>query len=545
MRYRRHVSLLLVLAAILTAVTLAGAQEATPSEEAALQAYRQGAFSRAVALYTQALSETGDATHRAQLHVRIAWTLFALGREGEVQTHLRAALVEDPNLTLLSDYYTQEFMDLFEQARRNIASGTGSEDATPPPDLEATIASIQQRVDSGDDLEGALADVDRLLAAYPRDGRLIPLRAEVLRRLGRTDEAEQAMAAGVLGDSGEVVLELSIPELILRANELLDQGDVQTSLELLREAVARQPSNVAALELMAEAAGRAGRWQEAEFALKSALALQPDNIGLRLRLGEVFLATGELSAARDVFRQLSEQFPHSDRAWAALGLLDAELGSADRALGELERALEENPLLPEVQLAYGELLLRRGSVDEALAAIRSAANLLQDDPQVEARLGQALVARRSFGEALPHLRSAVADGFDRADVRRSLALALIQEGLLAEASGVLEKVPADDPSTRALLALVAYREGRLADARAVLEPLAAQQPTDAEVLNLLAATIYGQGSYAEALAYLDRVRQLLPEDPTVATNHAHAAAARDAVLLAEQARPIVHPDIPR
>ena len=37
------------------------AQEMTPSEEAAVQAYRQGSFSKAVTLYTKALSETEDA----------------------------------------------------------------------------------------------------------------------------------------------------------------------------------------------------------------------------------------------------------------------------------------------------------------------------------------------------------------------------------------------------------------------------------------------------------------------------------------------------
>ena len=96
----------------------AAAQEVTPSEAAALQAYREGSFSRAVQLYTTALSETDDPSHRARLHVNAAWTLFALGREDEVNTHLRAALLEDPDLNLVPDYYTQEFMDLFEAARR-------------------------------------------------------------------------------------------------------------------------------------------------------------------------------------------------------------------------------------------------------------------------------------------------------------------------------------------------------------------------------------------------------------------------------------------
>jgi len=163
--------LCLVICLSLGAVTSAQEGATTPSEEAAIQAFRQGSFSRAVELYRQALQETDDASHRARLHINIAWTLFALGREAEVQTHLRAALLEDPNLTLLPDYYTQEFIDLFDQAR---ARGVESELEAPPPDLEMTIANIEVRIEQQEDLEGALADVDRLLAAYPRS----PLVAE-------------------------------------------------------------------------------------------------------------------------------------------------------------------------------------------------------------------------------------------------------------------------------------------------------------------------------------------------------------------------------
>jgi tetratricopeptide (TPR) repeat protein len=108
----------------------ASAQETTPSEDAAVQAYRQGSFSQAVNLYTRALSETEDVEHRARLHINIGWTLFALGRTDEVNTHLHAALVEFPALSLIPDYYTEEFLELFDRARRRVIDG---EIDTGPP----------------------------------------------------------------------------------------------------------------------------------------------------------------------------------------------------------------------------------------------------------------------------------------------------------------------------------------------------------------------------------------------------------------------------
>jgi predicted Zn-dependent protease len=533
------VALVLALLTLMTPRPVFG-QEVTPSENAALEAYRQGAFSRAVELYTNALSETQDPEHRARLHVNIAWTLFALGREGDVATHLRAALLEDPEFTLVSDYYTREFIDLFESARSG-ALAPAPDDGSPPPDLELTIASIQQRLDDGTDLEGALVDVDRLLRYFPGDGRLVPLRIQVLNRLGRTSEADRfAQTYGGGSTAVPLVESLSIPDLILRANRLLDEGDVTTSLELLREAVARQPSNVAALELMAEAAHRAAQWQEAEFALKSALALQPDNLGLKLRLGEVYLAKGQPSAARDVFRELTDRYPHADRAWASLGLLEAELGNLERADRYLKTALQENPLLPEVQLAYGELRLAAGEPDLALATFREATNLLRDDPQLQARMGQALLALGNDQEALQRLRAGVEGGFQPPDVRRALALAEVRNGRFAEAERLLGDLPADpEGDSDVVRAVLALETGAPIQAETLLRPIAETRAGEPEVLALLGASVYAQQRYPEAVVLLERAHELAPTDQRIERDLAAAVDARDAERLAAEARPAV------
>jgi len=524
---------------ILLLLPVAGlCQEATPSEEEAIQAYREGSFSRAVQLYTKALSETDDPNHRARLQVQIGWTLFALGREGEVETHLRAALVEDPNLAL-GDYYTQEFLELFEQARRRTYD-TSTHGMAPPPDLEATIATVNDRIASQSDLEGALADVNRLAEAYPRDGRPIPLKIQLLQLLGRSDEAEN-LSRSRGADFGELTYldTMSVPDLILRADRLLSQGDAASSLDLLRQAVARAPNNVAALELMAEAAQEIAQWQQAEFALKSALGLQPDNIDLKLRLGEVYLAVDDPSAARDVYKELTERFPHSDRAWAALGLLEARLGNYERALDALGKAIYENPLLPEVQLANGELLLVEGRTDEALQSLEAASNLLQDDPQLEARLGQGLLAKGRNDEALAHLRLAVEDGFQPPDVQRSLALALAMNEHYSESDRVLDASGVDPSGDSEIVrGLLMLKREQCSDAEATLKPVAQTRTGDPAMLNLLAATVYPQARYAEAVALLIHAYELDPGDATVVSNLDLARQARAAEVLGVTAQEV-------
>ena len=513
------------------------AQQVTPSEESGNEAYREGSFANAIELFTRALSETEDANHRARLQVQIAWTLFALGNEAEVETHLRAALVEDPRLALDDSYYSQDFLDLFDRASRATFEASSSGGTAPAPDLEATIASITDRVDSGADLEGALADVDRLLTAYPRDGRLIPLKIEILGLLGRNDEATSlSLSRGA--DPGTQVLDdgHSVPDLILRANRLLEEGDATTALELLRQAVNRAPSNSYALELMAEAAMQTADWQSAEFALKSALGLQPDNIGLKLRLGEVYVATFEASAARDIFKSLTEKYPTSDRAWASLGLLEARLHNNDRALAALTHALAENPMLPEVQLAKGELLLLEGDIDGALESFEAAEKLIPDDPQLEARLGQALLSKGRNAEGLGHLQTAVAAGFDSPNVQRWLALALALNESYSESKRVLNAVEPDADGAREIVAgYLELRRERYSEAEVTLRAVANARPGDPAAVNLLAATIYPQNRFSESVTLLSHAYELDPNDGTIESNLTKARAAVAAEVLGANA----------
>jgi len=474
------------------------AQQSTPSEEAGNEAYRQGSFANAVELFTRALSETEDANHRARLQVQIAWTLFALGNEAEVQTHLRAALVEDPSLALDDSYYSQDFLDLIDRARRSTfeaSSGGGA----PAPDLEATIAGITDRVDSGADLEGALADVDRLLAAYPMDGRLIPLKIQILGLLGRDDEATRlGLSRGADPAARGLETGYSVPEL--------------------------------------EAAMETADWQSAEFALKSALGLQPDNIGLKLRLGEVYIATFEASAARDIFKSLTEKYPTSDRAWASLGLLEARLQNNDRALAALDRALAENPMLPEVQLAQGELLLMQGDVDGALESLEAAEKLIPDDPQLEARLGQALLSKGKNAEALDHLRAAVAGGFDDPSIQRWLALALALNEMYSESQRVLDAVESDADGDREIVTgYLELRRRKYSEAEATLTTVAKARPGDPAAVNLLAATIYPQNRFSESVSLLSHAYELDPNEGTIESNLAKARAAVAAEVLGAKA----------
>jgi Flp pilus assembly protein TadD len=205
-------------------------------------------------------------------------------------------------------------------------------------------------------------------------------------------------------------------------------------------------------------------------------------------------------------------------------------------LSHLDRAIEENPLLPEVQLARGELLLASGVAEPAYKALDSAANLLHDDPQLEARLGQALLAIGRNEEALDHLRTAVARGFDPDDVERALALALALNGLNAESERVLTQAGiADNHDTEIVRGLLMLGRSSYAAAEEILRPVAMVRANEPEVLNLFASALYNQTRFQDAVTYLEAAEELDRSIEAIASNLAVARAAHAAEVLAANA----------
>ena len=212
------------------------------------------------------------------------------------------------------------------------------------------------------------------------------------------------------------------------------------------------------------------------------------------------------------------------------------LGNLDRALSHLDRAIEENPLLPEVQLARGELLLVAGAPTPATAALEAASNLLHEDAQLEARLGQALLATGRHEEALTHLRSAVTGGFSPDDLERALALALTLNGLLSESERVLSQAGiADNLDSEVIRGLIMLERDAFAAAEEILRPVATNRANEPAILNLFASVLYRQGRYEEAVAILESAEEIDRSAEPIVANLAVARAARAAELLAQNA----------
>jgi len=100
-------------------------------QDVAASAYREGRFTLASQIYFTAVGNSDDPKFRAKNNVMAAWTLYALGDDDEVLRPLREAIRDDPELQLQPDYYTPDFVEVFETARAQVDDGY--EEAVPRP----------------------------------------------------------------------------------------------------------------------------------------------------------------------------------------------------------------------------------------------------------------------------------------------------------------------------------------------------------------------------------------------------------------------------
>jgi tetratricopeptide (TPR) repeat protein len=232
-----------------------------------------------------------------------------------------------------------------------------------------TMASVTEALRHGarllrEDARAAAAQAREILAVAPGDADAYRLLGAALRRSGEDEEAEQA-------ELDAISVSIADPELVRAAEALLD-NDLPAAETILRARLHDKPLDVAAIRMMAELAGRIGRFADAETLLRRALELAPAFAAARANLATVLYKQNrpaEAVAALDRLDTGSEAAEaHRNLKAAALG----RIGGYDEAIAIYEDVLARAPNQPKVWMSYGHVLKTVGRQAESIAAYRRA-----------------------------------------------------------------------------------------------------------------------------------------------------------------------------
>lgn len=232
------------------------------------------------------------------------------------------------------------------------------------PDLYDATLLVAELLDASDQNEAAI----RAYESIPPDSPLARSaeigRAEALHRLGRNDEAAEALKSLTRRAPGMADAFIALGDLMRRGENYSEAAKAYASAIDLMEAADR-PSWVLFYQ-RGIAYERAGEWDAAEADFLTALEMQPDQPLVLNYLGYSWLEKGmNIDEAMAMIRKAVDQRPEDGYIVDSLGWGYYLLDDFPAAVRELERAVELQPIDPVVNDHFGDALWQVGRRLEA------------------------------------------------------------------------------------------------------------------------------------------------------------------------------------
>jgi tetratricopeptide (TPR) repeat protein len=159
---------------------------------------------------------------------------------------------------------------------------------------------------------------------------------------------------------------------LLRAAQALVENQLAIAEPILRRHLAADPLDVPAIRMLAEVAGRIGRYRDAESLLRRALELSPDFTAARANLATALYRQNKPAEAVEVLEGIADDEPdllgHRNLKAAAL----SRIGGYEEAIRLYEEVLARHPAQPKVWMSFGHVLKTVGRTDDGIAAYRRA-----------------------------------------------------------------------------------------------------------------------------------------------------------------------------
>jgi tetratricopeptide (TPR) repeat protein len=367
-----------------------------------------------------------------------------------------------------------------------------------------------------------------LLATHPGHAGLLHLLGVVALQQGDPRRAVELIGQAVAREPSEAPFHANLAE----AYRTL--GEIDQAVACCRTALRLQPDFPEALNTLALALQAQGKTEAAIEQFRAALRIKPDFAMALNNLGNALLRQGDREAALAHFRQAVQADPNLVEALSNLGQLLLEMEKPEEALPHCLQAVRLRPQFPEAQNNLGNVLREMGRLAEAKECYVQALRLNPNLAMSYNNMGQAIQEEGSLDDAMPWYQRAIQLDPQSARIQSNLASALEEAGGTDEAIAHYQAALAADPryaEAHSGLACVYHEQGRLEEAQRSFRTAAALDPRHAGALAQLATMLSGKLPEAD----LEALRRLLAYADLSATKRATLLFALAQVLDARGA----------
>jgi predicted O-linked N-acetylglucosamine transferase (SPINDLY family) len=229
-------------------------------------------------------------------------------------------------------------------------------------------------------LDAAMAGVDQVLSLRSGDVNALHLKAQLMMRGNRADEAVRLMAQCVAAAPNVAMLQHNY------AQSLRAVGDFAAAVDAFQAAIRLQPNYFSAYLFLGATLERLKRPREAADAYRTALRLQPNSADAWNGLGLVLSMAGNYMESETAFNRAIALSPNDPIKLYNLGRMLMSAGEFDRSIELFRKVIQLDPKHAIAHQNLANLLGESGLIEQTIAHQRRAIELLPADAPLHSNL---------------------------------------------------------------------------------------------------------------------------------------------------------------
>jgi tetratricopeptide (TPR) repeat protein len=317
----------------------------------------------------------------------------------------------------------------------------------------------------------------------------------------------------------------------LRQKPTLGKNVERTRIQQCYEkALALEPADPDVIVRLADVHAEAGKFQLAADFYAKLVELQPNALGVRERLADAYIQVGAKDKAASVLEEIIRREPLRYTVYNALGELYEDLNQDDRAVSNYQQSLVVNPNQPDNYVHITGLQLQLKRIDNALQTLTTWKEKFPADYRAPYYNGLIHTEKKQYGEAIASFADA-----------ESLALQAPQEvklndkfyfsyGAASERAGEIDKAitlfrkalelnSENSAAANYLGYMWADKNIHLEDAYDLIKKATTLEPDNGAYLDSFGWVLFRMGRYEDALTQLKRAAELMKEPDPVVFEH--------------------------
>ena len=265
------------------------------------------------------------------------------------------------------------------------------------PELPGAWRALADHLGAIDDVQGADAAYARHIKASTHDPRLLKPAAALCEN--DIPVAEALLRAHLKENPTDVAAIRMLAEVAARIGRYIDAEN------LLARCLELAPSFITARTQYASVLNRQNRASEALQQIEPLLAAEPDNPHYRNLKATFLVGIGEYQQSIELYRRILVEYPHQAKIWLMLGHVQKTAGRQEEAISAYRRGIQLSPGLGEAYWSLANLKTFRFAAED-MAAMR--AGLTREPGTVEDRLhlhfalGKACEDRSQYETSFQH-----------------------------------------------------------------------------------------------------------------------------------------------